>query len=140
MSIDKKPGSYAPKFTVIPDMERGYNPPAPMTPEQLEAPAPTPAELKALLRKVLATVVTPDRLQNLIHKLYESARQGDKWATEMLLDAIAQTKDKDQEAKDSHTVKPLSKKEIEQKLAELGWAKPSGGLNVTQSDSVTPKQ
>lgn len=104
-------------------------PPKPMTEQELEGPAPTPAELKDRLRKVLSHVCTPERLQHLVFRLYDCARHGDKWAAQMLFDMIRGAKEPDSPTVEQSDVKPLSRKQVEEELAKLGYSK-TPGLNV----------
>lgn len=111
-----------------------------MTAEQLQAPAPTPVELKENLRRVLSHVVTPEKLQHLVFKLYDCARNGDKWAAQLLFDLIRGAKEDSSTVEQSHS-KPQSRKEVEEELTKLGWLKVDGGVSVKptpRSDGATP--
>lgn len=96
-------------------------PPKPMTAQELEAPAPTPVQLKETLRRVLAHVMTPARQQHLVHNLYECARKGDKWASQLLFDLLRGAKEHDSQTVEQSDVKPLTKKQCEEELAKLGF-------------------
>lgn len=111
-------------------------PPNPMTPEELEAPAPTPVQLKETLRRVLAHVVTPAKLQHLIFKMYDCARNGDKWAAQLLFDLIRGAKEADPGTPEDSS-KPMSRKQVEEELAKLGFVKPQDGITVKPSQSDT---
>lgn len=110
-----------------------YRQPEHMTAEQLEAPAPSQAQLKAMLRKVLAHVVTPDKLQTLVWSMYEKAKFGDKFAAELLFSLLRGQRDEPDA--ETQTAKQLTKQEVEDELAKLGYSKPSNGHTVKPSQS-----
>lgn len=113
-----------------------YKPPPPLTEEQLHTPAPTQAQLREQLRRILAHVVTPDKLQTLIWATYEKAKHGDKFAMEMIFDLLRGQRE--EQAPEQSIVKTLTKQEVEDELAKLGYAKPSNGITVKQSNGPTP--
>ena len=112
-----------------------YKPPPPITEEQLQAPAPTQAQLREQLRRVLAHVVTPEKLQTLVWSTYEKAKFGDKFAMEMIFDLLRGQRE--EPAAEQSIVKSLTKQEVEDELAKLGYAKPSNGITVEPPNGPT---
>lgn len=130
------------KHTPVPPLPSHVEPPKPMSEQELQEPAPTPAQLKETLRRVLAHVVTPDKLQHLIFKMYDHARNGDKWAAQLLFDLIRGAKESDSHTPEESNVPRLTKKQVEEELAKMGFISvaPSQGLTVKQvsPDPGTP--
>ena len=118
---------------IEPRLAEPYRPPTPLTAEQLNAPAPTPTQLRENLRRVIAHVITPDKLQLLVWSLYEKARAGDKFAAELVFNMIRGSREDG--TVESNTVKLLSPKEIDEELAKLGYVRPSNGVTVKESKS-----